>query len=275
MPVKVTFWGVRGSAPTPVRANLGVGGNTACVEIRTESQLMIFDAGTGIQRCGARLVAENGHAPREITVFLSHFHWDHLQGLPFFTPLYRPDFTLRFAHSAEEETTRGMLRRLMEPPYFPILWDATASRKKYLAVPSSGLAVGDLEVCPVPLNHPPQGATGYCILTKAGKIIYATDFEHGDPRSDALLAESARNARLLVCDAQYTPEEYEKSRQGWGHSTWLEAARIAREANVGRLILFHHDPSHTDPIMNSILVKARKLFANTDVAVEGSSICLD
>jgi ribonuclease BN (tRNA processing enzyme) len=168
-----------------------------------------------------------------------------------------------------------MLRRLMGPPCFPVCWDATASKKEYVAVPSTGCAVGELQVCPVPLHHPPEGATGFRILTKAGLIVYATDFEHGDPRSDALLVESARNAKLLVCDAQYTPEEYEKGRRGWGHSTWREAARLANAANVGRLILFHHDPGHSDSIMNRIQGNARQLFANTDVAVEGSCISID
>lgn len=273
MPVSITFWGVRGSIPTPVRANLGVGGNTACVEVRTESQMLILDAGTGIQACGNRLSAENGHAPRDITVCLSHFHWDHLQGLPFFTPLYRSDFRLRFANSAAGETTRGMLQRLMEPPYFPVTWETTASKKEYLAVSSSGFAVGELQVYPIPLHHP-QGATGYRIGSHAGLIVYASDFEHGDPHSDRLLLESARNAELLIYDAQYTPEEYETGRRGWGHSTWREAATLAKEANVRRLVLFHHDPGHTDAMMDDIQSSVRQLFANTDVAVEGSSISI-
>jgi len=276
MSLVVTFWGVRGSIPTPAIANLGVGGNTACVEIRSDSQVLIIDAGTGIQGCGRRLLSEGDHAPRTISILFSHFHWDHLQGLTFFEPLYRPDSHLQFLNSAPGEMIRERLRQLMRPPYFPVGWEETASKKEYLAVPSRGLALGELQVDPVPLNHP-QGATGYRIASPTGGfILYASDFEHGNPSSDDLLIESARNAKLLVYDAQYTPEEYEGAgRRGWGHSTWREAAKIAEEANVQRLVLFHHDPGHTDTIMADIQNKTRELFANTDVAVEGSSIIIE
>ena len=125
------------------------------------------------------------------------------------------------------------------------------------------------------LNHP-QGATGYRIATPAGLIVYASDFEHGDPAGDLRVLESARDAKVLMYDAQYTPEEYDGAgRRGWGHSTWREAARVAKEANVQRLVLFHHDPSHTDAMMADIQNEARQIFANTDVAVEGDSIVID
>lgn len=275
MSLTVTFWGVRGSIPTPAIANIGVGGNTACVEVRTENQTLILDAGTGIQRCGQRLLSENGTAPRKVSILLSHFHWDHLLGLPYFEPLYRPDFHLQFLSSVSGKITRKWLQQLMQPPYFPVDWRQTASKKEYVSVHPDGFQAGELQVCTVPLNHP-QGATGYRIAAPSGRaIVYASDFEHGDPNSDSLLVEAARNAKLLVYDAQYTPEEYESGRCGWGHSTWREAARIATQANVSRLVLFHHDPNHTDAIMADIQDRARELFANTDMAVEGSSITIE
>jgi phosphoribosyl 1,2-cyclic phosphodiesterase len=275
LPVTVTFWGVRGSIPTPQLANMGVGGNTSCVEIRNDDHVVIIDAGTGIQSCGRQLVSKNGNVPRDVWIFLSHFHWDHLQGLPFFEPLYRPDFRLHLASSGPAELTRARLQRLMQSPYFPVDWEATASLKEYYSVPTGGLDLGGLKVDPVPLNHP-QGATGYRIAGPHGMIVYASDFEHGDPAGDLCVLESARDARLLVYDAQFTPQEYEcAGRRGWGHSTWREGARIAKEANVQRLVLFHHDPAHTDVMMAEIQNNARQLFAHTDIAVEGSSFLIE
>ena len=276
MPLAVTFWGVRGSLPTPTADNLRVGGNTVCVELRSGHQTLIIDAGTGIAGCGQHLLEGDSGASRQISILLSHFHWDHLQGLPFFEPLYRHDYHLRFLNSAPGETTQARLQQLMQPPYFPVAWDQTASSKEYITLPPSGLKLGDLQVTPVALNHP-QGATGYRIVAPdASSFLYASDFEHGDPCCDQLLIEAARNVKLLVYDAQYTPEEYDVAgRRGWGHSTWRAAARIAQESNVHRLVLFHHDPSHTDVMMADIERKTRELFVNTDVAREGNSILIE
>jgi phosphoribosyl 1,2-cyclic phosphodiesterase len=267
MDVSLTFWGVRGSLPTPVLENLGCGGNTSCLEIRAGNEILIFDAGTGIQKCGEKLFSNGSSKRRELSIFLSHFHWDHLQGLPFFGPIYRPDYCLRFAGGHPAEKTRATLQNLMHHPNFPVEWEQTAGNKQFVEIPAGGLALDGVTVESFPLNHP-QGAFGYRILTDRGTIVYASDLEHGDPEHDAILREAAQGASLLIYDAQYTPEEYEGKR-GWGHSTWVEAAKLAREADVERLVLFHHDPAHTDAAMRRIEQQAREMFPATDVAAEG------
>ncbi|MBC8165421.1 MAG: MBL fold metallo-hydrolase [Bryobacteraceae bacterium] len=272
MPLTLRFWGVRGSIPTPESDHLGVGGETSCVEVSTPDQLFIIDAGTGIRNCGRDLLNRNGSTPRDIWILLSHFHWDHLQGLPFFAPLYRPEFRIRFLHSGTSEATRDKLRNLMRPPFFPVDWDNTGCQKEFHSLPPEGTLLDGVELKPFPLHHP-QGATGYAIRCGSSPpIVYASDCEHGDPAGDASVTEASAGAAAVIYDAQYTPEEYEHGgHRGWGHSTWKEGARMAAAAGAERLFLFHHDPSHTDSAMLAIQGEARKTFPRTDVAVQGTS----
>ena len=272
--VRLRFWGVRGSTPTPQIDNLNFGGNTSCVEVRTaDNECVIFDAGTGIRELGRTLDKEAAGAPVNTKIFLTHFHWDHIQGIPFFAPLYAPNNHISFYAGATERPLQETLEGQMAQPYFPVDFRQVAAKRDFHAI-EKGCAVksGSLTVRPFPLNHP-QGATGYRIECNASVIVYATDYEHGVPAFDKALREYAQDADVLICDAQYTPAEYETHR-GWGHSTWANAIFVARDARVKQLFLFHHDPSHDDEQMMQITHEARLQFENTTAASEGFNAAL-
>jgi phosphoribosyl 1,2-cyclic phosphodiesterase len=262
VPLDLTFWGVRGSVPTPVADNLGFGGNTACLTIRYADQpLLIFDAGTGIRALGNTL-ENDAHS----NLFLTHFHWDHIQGIPYFAPVYDRQHGITIHSSAAPADLERILSAQMQAPYYPV---ATQASLAYKQIESDGTRIGDLLVRPFPLHHP-NGATGYRIESPDRSIVYASDHEHGDPSTDAGLLQHARDADILIYDAQYTPEEYEHHR-GWGHSTWREAVHLARAANVKQLILFHHDPHRTDQQLEAIVHEAQAEFKTTLAAKEGWS----
>lgn len=264
------FWGVRGSIPTPGAETSRYGGNTACVEVRCGDDVFVLDAGSGARGLGAALLSESTSG-RRIRLLLTHFHRDHLEGLPFFQPLYDPDVVLEFYAGVPAEELEDVLSRYMAPPFFPIDFAAVPAQTRVCTL-GSGLEDGDWSVRPVPLNHP-QGATGYRIRTPEGTLVYATDHEWGDQSTDAGLERACRGADVLIFDSQFTPEEY-PSRRGWGHSTWMHGVRLARDAGVGRLVLFHHDPGHDDGVLDAILEAARAEFPATEMAREGDRLTL-
>ena len=267
------LWGVRGSIPTATAENLRYGGNTACIEIRHgDLPPIIFDGGSGLRPLGVSLLKEfqNGGA---CVIFFTHFHWDHIQGLPFFPQLYRSDWRLSFYAAQDANSTHRLLDGQMSEPYFPVKMPAVAAMCDYREVPWGGLALGDLRIRPFRLRHP-SGANGYRIDSRDGSIVYATDHEHGNQEIDDNLIAVSAGADVLLYDAQYTPGEY-TSRRGWGHSTWAEAARVAKAAGVKQLVLFHHDPLHDDAMVDSIVADARGVFANCIGAQEGWTTVLD
>jgi phosphoribosyl 1,2-cyclic phosphodiesterase len=257
----LTFWGVRGSIPTPVPENLGFGGNTACIAIRFSGHpALIFDAGSGIRALGNTLQEE-----KTLHVFLTHFHWDHIQGIPFFAPLYRQGCNTTVHSSVSPIDLERTLAAQMLPPYYPIVMPQCEYRQNE----GTDATIGDILIRPFPLHHP-NGATGYRIESPNASIVYASDHEHGNPEADAILLRHARDADVLIYDAQYTPAEYVR-RRGWGHSTWLEAVKLAHLAQVKQLILFHHDPYRTDKQLEAIVRDAQSEFKNTIAAKEGLS----
>jgi phosphoribosyl 1,2-cyclic phosphodiesterase len=267
--LQVTFLGVRGSVPTPTRENLGFGGNTTCLEVRSsEKDLMVIDAGTGARGLG-RTLAERGEL--DLHFWMTHFHWDHIQSLPFFAPLFCHQARVTFHSAKPPEMARTILEAPMLTPYFPGFESLLATRE-FAEIGDAACRQGGMAIHPFPLNHP-QDACGFRIEAGGAVIVHASDLEHGDRRFDRIVREYAQNADVLIYDAQYSPEEYE-SKKGWGHSTWLEAARVARESKVKHLILFHHDPGHDDAAIQSSVEAARRHFENTDAAREGWTICV-
>jgi phosphoribosyl 1,2-cyclic phosphodiesterase len=268
--LRVKFWGVRGSIPVPARDYLACGGNTTCLEMRAGKSIIVIDSGTGIRGLGMSLQEEFAGSKLEIHVLLTHFHWDHIQGLPFFTPLYSPQHEITFYSAHTPDKLRALLEGEMSTPYFPVNFDLLPAKRRFASLTGEVLRLPDACVYPFPMNHP-QGAMGFRIEAAGRVITHASDLEHGNPQLDKTLREYGANSDLLIYDAQYTPEQY-PSKQGWGHSTWLEATRVARDCNAKRLLLFHHDPGHDDSTMQTILNQARQHFANTDVAQEGMEI---
>jgi phosphoribosyl 1,2-cyclic phosphodiesterase len=268
--MKVRLWGVRGTTPTPERANARYGGNTSCVEVRLDNDtLIILDCGSGLRALGKSLVREFAHRPIQAYIFFTHFHWDHIQGIPFFLPLYRKGNTFHF-HSrlrrgSELQQTIGVL---MSDPYFPVDMSVMGSTRRFFGLEEGPININGAVINSVPLNHP-QGCAGYRIEADGRVFVLATDTEPRSPLHDRAVRDLAQDADLLLYDSQYTPDQLEWEKKGWGHSSWQEGVRIAQERGVKRLVLFHHDPDSDDAFVDSLVAQAREEFPNTMGAAEG------
>ena len=268
--MRVRFWGVRGSLASPGPHALKIGGNTSCVEVRCGGETIIFDCGTGLRALGAQLVTEG---PTKASIFMSHYHWDHIAGLPFFAPAYDPQSALTlYGATRKGKTVRQILSGQMIDPYFPVDLGVFNAHLRFVPLQDGGKAVmGAVTVRAAELNHP-GGSLGYRVDCQGKSLVYATDFEHGTAADDRLV-ELARGVDLLIYDAQYLPAEYEaigaKSKRGWGHSTFAAGATIAKQAGVKQLALFHHAPERHDRDVAAIAKLARKIHASSFAAKEG------
>jgi phosphoribosyl 1,2-cyclic phosphodiesterase/CheY-like chemotaxis protein len=277
----VRFWGVRGSIATPGAATLRYGGNTACVEVRADGQLIILDAGTGIRPLGLSLAKEFKGVPLSLTVLISHTHWDHIQGFPFFAAAYNPQNRLRIlGYEGSREGLLGALSSQMESPYFPIGWQQLPSHISLQELKQQEFHIGPIKVTAMNLNHPGV-CVGYRLHTSAGDIAYLPDNEpfqrfkynvapkaRSDSnemlefarRMDQKVIDFIRDVEVLIIDAQYDATEYE-TRVGWGHGCVDDVVALAMNANVKRLYLFHHDPTHDDEKIDAMVDWARQFVA--------------
>ena len=270
----VRFWGVRGSLPSPGPETAMVGGNTACVEVCGGGSRVILDAGSGIRALGDSLMAKG--EGEDLTILLSHVHWDHVMGLPFFAPLYAGKTPITIAAGPLGLPVESALERQMSPPLFPVSYDAVRSRVKTVDLAADRhFRVGALTITMLPLIHP-DPVIAYRIAFGSSSVVYATDTEHLEGQLDERLLRFAHGADILIYDAQYTPEEYRgevgPSRKGWGHSTFLAGAELARAANIKTLALFHHDPRRTDAEVAAIVQRCREHFPSTVAARENLSL---
>jgi phosphoribosyl 1,2-cyclic phosphodiesterase len=276
---KLSFWGVRGSTPTVDPATWRYGGNTPCLELMApDGTQFILDCGTGLRVLGSRWGAPKGGSTPETHIFVTHYHWDHIQGLPFFSPLYAENNKFHFYSFRSKFLGRDSLKQVFEAqmalPYFPVDVSAMNAKRKFKEVEGGEtFTIGENRVSTRWLNHP-QGCLGFRIETPAGIVVYATDNEPGDAKLDESLRELAAGAEVLINDAQFTPEQLARTRRGWGHSSWLDGARLARESDAKTLVLFHHDPDSTDRMVDSILRQAREEFDSVFAASEGMVITL-
>lgn len=270
--MKIKFWGVRGSTPAPLPENMRYGGNTSCVEVRVGDNLYIFDCGTGFRILGRALHREFNGRSFSAHVFVSHFHWDHIQGLPFFEPLYdNQQNHFQFHCSSRTRSLKRVFEEQMASPYFPVGLNEMRARQDFYDLDEKGLDLGDVRLRTMWLNHP-QGCMGFRMETKDGVMVYATDNEPGDAAFDKNVRELAAGADVLIYDAQYLPEEYEARRRGWGHSHWREAVNVAMESGAKELILFHHDPDHDDACIDKVVKEASNYYARVRAAAEGMQI---
>jgi len=276
---KLSFWGVRGSTPTVDPATWRYGGNTPCLElIAPDGTQFILDCGTGLRMLGSRWAAPNGGKAPETQILVTHYHWDHIQGIPFFSPLYAENNEFHFYSFRSKYLGRDSLKQVFEAqmalPYFPVDMSAMNAKRKFREVDGGDtFKVGENKITARWLNHP-QGCLGFRVETPAGTVAYATDNEPGDAKLDESLRELAAGADIFINDAQFTPEQLQTTRKGWGHSTWQEGVKVARHAAAKTLVLFHHDPDSTDRMVDSILRQAREEFDSVFAASEGMVITL-
>jgi len=258
----VRFLGVRGSIATP---GMTAGGNTACLEVVAGDTRIILDAGTGLRTLGDERMASG---IRHSTILLSHLHWDHVAGLPFFTPVYVPGFRVDIASGPNGVMpTHEAIRSLFRAPFFPVDFADIASQVAVRELPGNDrFTIGDVAVTVARLNHP-DPVHGFRLEHDGHAIVYATDTEHF-ACVDPTLKKLAAGADILIYDAQYTPDEY-PSKVGWGHSTWQAGAELARAAGVAQLVLFHHDPDRTDAQLAAIEAEAQRELPGTIAAREG------
>jgi phosphoribosyl 1,2-cyclic phosphodiesterase len=263
---------VRGSIACPGPATAGYGGNTACLEIRAGNKLLIFDAGTGLKPLGGALAKQGGAL--DVDWFFTHTHFDHIQGIPFFSPLYdrRNRFRLRAGHLIPEMNLKQVLSEMMSAPLFPIpigIFAAQIEFADFRAGETHDLG-GGVVVKTAPLNHPNR-ATGYRVEVGKKAICYVTDTEHVPGRLDTNVLKLIEGADIVVYDCTYTDQEY-PAHVGWGHSTWQEGVRLVEKAGAKRLAIYHHDPDHDDAFMDNVAAEAEKMRPGTFVAREGTTI---
>ena len=277
---KLIFWGVRGSTPTLERDTWRYGGNTACVEVMAAGGTrFILDCGTGLRMLGNRLHAQSqqwaeSHGPGglEAHVLVTHYHWDHIQGIPFFLPFFEPHNSFHFASFQSKYLGRNSLRQVLEAqlakPYFPVdvsIMEATRSFREVAG--GEQWDVHGTHISTAWLNHP-QGCLGYRLDTPTGSIVYATDNEPGVSEFDNNIRELARGADVLIYDAQYSRSALAQDKKGWGHSSWEEGVAVAKASGAKQLILFHHDPDSDDRAIDELQARARTSFPNCHAAYE-------
>ena len=273
---KLSFWGVRGSTPTVDRHTLRYGGNTPCLDLAApDGSRFILDCGTGLRMLGKQWAAEI--APIDAQIFVTHYHWDHIQGLPFFSPLYSPQNRFHFYSFRSDFLGRDSLKRVFEAqmalPYFPVDLSAMSAAREFSELEGGHqVTIGQTRVTACWLNHP-QGCLGFRFDTPAGSIVYATDYEAGRREFDLMLRELCQGADVLIADAQFTPKQA-ATRKGWGHSSWRDSVCLAKTAGVHQLVLFHHDPDSSDKIIDDILRQAQNEFESVCAAAEGMTLTL-
>jgi phosphoribosyl 1,2-cyclic phosphodiesterase len=277
--MRITFWGVRGSIPTPGPDTAEIGGNTSCVEVRAGKTILVLDGGTGLRLLGQKLTKE---MPLTAHIFFSHVHWDHIQGFPFFGPAFVPGNTIHlYGGNTVSRTLEETLAGQMDYPSFPVHLSQMGAAMTFNNLREGQLVEladgegGTVRVTNTRGNHP-NGVLVYRIEHNGKIAIYATDTEHYavvDPKILVL----AKNADLFVYDSQYTPEEYAGTvggapKTGWGHSTFEEGVKIARAAGVKKYVLYHHDPGQSDDAVREKERRAKEIFPNSMAAYEGLTL---
>ncbi len=258
-------WGSRGTAPVSDPKKNKYSGNTMCSSLHIpQKERIVIDAGTGIIEMGRQLENEEKDKPCDIHLFFTHFHLDHIMGLPFFPLLYSADTTITFYSPLPHKETRKYLSGLMAEKYFPLDFQDTLSKKIIRKIPADTFSIGSVEIDSFPLNHP-QGCLAYRFKFEGKTLVFSTDTEHPEKGVDKELAAFSRKADILVYDATFTPEDY-LDRKGWGHSTWLAGTELAAEAGVKSLFLSHFNPNYDDQKIDGIILSAREKFTQTFAA---------
>ena len=274
--MKVKFYGVRGSLPVCGREFERYGGNTTCIRILREkvNRIAIIDAGTGIRNLGKELINE-GISQKVINIMFSHFHWDHIQGLPFFAPAYKKKQKigiLAMGRKGKIKNLKEIFSLQMQKEYFPIRIESMGAQFEFLTYGGTETIYGAMVKAIAQYHLYYGGSYGFRIEDENVSLVVCTDVEH-IKGLDQNIVNFASGADLLIHDGQYTGKEYKKFK-GWGHSTFEQAAEVAKQANVKRLIITHHDPDHDDDFLDSMERSCQQLFSNSLFAKEGMEVML-
>lgn len=297
---RVKFWGVRGSIPVPGSSTVGYGGNTSCVEVRADGEIIILDAGSGLRELGIALEEEFGDHPIRPTLLISHTHWDHIQGIPFFLPAYNQKNSLRvLGYEGARAGLATILASQMETSFFPVSLRDMPSAISIEELKEMEFSIGKVKVQARFVNHPGI-CVGYRLTTSNGSVAFLPDNEPydllkmsqaGSGKSDfaearayaadarSKLVEFLHGTDILIIDSQYTDEEYAQ-KVGWGHGSISSVVSLAIDAKVRKLFLFHHDPNHDDKAVDEIVEAARMLVMESgqpvevEAAREGSEVWL-
>ena len=267
--IYIDFWGVRGSVPSPGPETIRYGGNTSCISITVENKILILDAGTGIRNLGSSMI---GQTDLKIFIIITHTHWDHIQGFPFFTPIYQPNrLVYMFPTLHKKNLVLSSLIDQMDGAHFPLTPDQVPSNFNFITEdPLEFLAKNGFHMELVPMNHP-GGAFGYKIKFDETVICYFTDNEIDPPYPKSIelneLTEQCKNADVLIHDAQYTEDDM-PFKHGWGHSLISQVTDLGKTANVKNLVYFHHDPDRTDDELDTQLEKASKTLQENGSTVK-------
>ncbi len=274
MTFTVKFWGVRGSIACASPNHMRYGGNTSCIEVVADGYRLILDAGTGIRQLGIEMQKSD---MSDFHILLTHTHWDHINGFPFFTPAYHKDLTIEImaGHLTSKGGVQRVLSAQMDNPMFPVPLEAMTASIKYtdFTAGESFELTDDVHVRTAALNHP-NGSTAYRIEHNGKSVCYVTDTEHVPGETDQNVVDLIKDSDLVIYDCTYTEDEF-PAKVGWGHSTWNEGVRLCRLANVKRLAIFHHEPDHYDDCMDRIAQEAHDVWDGAFVSREGMVVDID
>ncbi|MEJ8572428.1 MBL fold metallo-hydrolase [Microbaculum marinum] len=266
------LWGVRGSTPAAGPETERYGGETTSMELEIGGRSVLIDCGSGARALGRRLTSS---AAADIDILFSHFHLDHICGLPFFAPAYNPAATLRLwaGHLEGEQDPKDVLCRVMSPPIFPVAFDHLAACRCLTFAPPKTLHLGGgIDVETLALNHP-NGAVGYRFRSGGRTLVTVTDHEHGNAAIDAAVEDFVRGADVMIYDGMFDDSEY-NAHVGWGHSTWQEGLKLAERAGVHRPVIFHHHPDRSDEALDNYAMEAERRFPGARFARQGAEITL-
>lgn len=260
--MRIICWGARGSIAVSGREYVKYGGDTTCLEVRSKNNdIVIIDAGTGMRRLGSKLLGEE---KRVFHLLITHAHWDHLMGFPFFKPIYMKGTKIHmYGCPFTQESVKAIIAKSMKAPYFPVDFSQIQAEITSDGVCSEGFRIGTLQIEPIPLSHPNQGI-GFRFTEDGKRFVFLTDNEltlqHAGGGSYDDYLRFSEGADLLIHDSEYTEAQY-KITKGWGHSVYTDSLRLAREAKVKQFGLFHHNQERSDEELDRIVDDCRRIVA--------------
>ncbi|MGA1862214.1 MBL fold metallo-hydrolase [Deferribacter thermophilus] len=264
----LTILGARGTIPVSGYSYIKYGGSTPSLFLPLNETAIIFDAGTGLYKLNKVKNLKN------IYIFLTHLHWDHIMGLPLFSYFYNPSANIKiFIDKKDDIDSTEFIKHLFKEPFFPVSHEKLNCNLQIENIfHGEEIKISNLSITPFEGNHP-NGASMFLCKNQSFSFLYATDFEHGSSKDD-LIVEVAKHVNYFIFDTTYTPEDFIGERDGipkngWGHSTYEYGAKFAKKAKVKNLILFHHNPEYTDCFLDKMVIRSKKLFSNTIAATEG------